>query len=324
MAVSRLLAALLCWLVFLSAALLHGQNPDCRERTFVASVVDRFAVLKGLTKENFQINYRWHNLTPRNVTYSEGPRRVIMLLDVSRGMQGKRNSAKWEIAVRAARGVATALPPGSKLGLIAFSSQSQILAPLSADCERIAGWLNSKTLRDIDVVKGRTALYDGIQSAIQQLQPTEPGDAIYVISDAGDKPNKALRSIVEEELVESGVRVFGLIFPSSQRNASRDVDPEDELGVLSDDSGGFLQPWGFDPDMRRVVDETEKQLVKLHTSMVSLQMSAFYSLTVELPEDPHKSRHWEVRIVNSGKLHQNARVGYPLKVPPCQMMLGQK
>jgi len=106
-----------------ASALLFGQNPDCSERTFIVNVADHGLLPTDLREENFQINYRGRNMSPRNVYYSEGPRRVIVLLDVSGSMKSPQGATtKWKLARTAAWELVTALPPRSKVGLITFSA----------------------------------------------------------------------------------------------------------------------------------------------------------------------------------------------------------
>ena len=323
MRLSRSLVTLFCLLVFLSSSLLHGQTNACLERTFVANVFDRGTVPAGLTKDNFLINYHGRNLTPRNIAYSEGPRRVIVLLDASGSMNLPGNAAKWKLARLAAADVVTALPPGSKVGLITFAGSNKTQAWLSADRTPILDWLQNDKAGYRDQLKGKTALYDTIQTALAQLQPTEPGDAIFVITDGGENASTARRSQIKSALREAGVRLFTLILPPGTAIDPAELAGSKELSSLSNESGGFVETLGDEPVVR-IIGERLSQQLRVQMARLSLQISAFYTVSLELPENPPKPSHWEVTLVDSGKRRKSAWVGYPHEVASCEERTAQK
>jgi hypothetical protein len=182
--------------------------------------------------------------------------------------------------------------------------------------------LNRQETRHLDLLKGRTALYDAIQLALMQLRPYEPGDAVYVIGDGGENASSSSRPQAEKALRESRVRLFALMLPASSYT-EEELSGFDNLNSLSNTSGGFVETLGMSPGLR-LVDERLTQQIRLHTVRLSIQISAFYSLTVELPESPQKPKHWEVAVVDSGKRRKNVWVGYPHEVPACQLRLAQR
>jgi hypothetical protein len=324
MRLSRLLAALLCVLFLYVTAPLHGQNTGCTERTFIANVFDHGVLPISLMKENFQITYRGQKLAPHFVSYSEGPRRVMVLLDMSGSMKTPQgNAAKWRVAKLAAWDVLTALTPGSKIGLMTFATNVLTRVPLSSNRDAIADWLNGEKAQNVDLLKGRTALYDAIESALDQMRSYEPGDAIFVITDGGENASEVRRSKVQNALRESGVRLFTLMVPTDMYTAPVEFDGRKNLAALSNDSGGIVDPldtehgWGM-------FDDRLKQELRVHITRLSLQISSFYALAVDLPEDPHKTKRWEVTLLEAGKRNRDAWVGYPHEIPPCQAQVAQK
>jgi len=322
MRVSRSFAALSCALVFCSSAV-EGQTRDCREHTFIANVFDRNTVPTDLTKDNFQVNYRGQNFTPRNIAYAEGPRRVIVLLDVSGSMNPPGDSAKWKLARLAAADLVTAMPPGSKVGFITFAGTNKTQVWLSTDHTSIMDWLRSDEARSLDRLKGKTALYDAIQSALEQLRPTEPGDAIFVITDGGENASKTGRTKIQDAIREGGVRLFTLLLPPGIAVDAAELSGSRELSALSNKSGGYVETLGDEPVVR-IVGEKISQQLRVQMARLSLQISTFYTLTVELPDNPEKPRHWDVSLVDSGKRRKGAWVGYPHEVTSCQERTAQK
>ena len=69
----------------------------------------------------------------------------------------------------------------------------------------------------------------------------------------------------------------------------------------------------------QVFGERIKQNLRTHTDWLSLQISAFYSLSVDLPENPQKATRWELTYVESGKRKKDVWLGYPHEVPPCHL-----
>src|SRR5205807_1903604 len=102
---------------------IFSQNPsNCLQQTVLVDVVDNHGrVPTGLTKDSFRFTYRGHSITPQNAVYSEGPRRVLILLDMSGSM---RDRAAWTLARTAAWEVASNLPAGSQVGLMTFSERA--------------------------------------------------------------------------------------------------------------------------------------------------------------------------------------------------------
>ena len=323
MRVSRLLI-ILCGILLGCIGLSRAQTADCLERTLIVNVTGGAFQPTDLSRENFQVIYRGHSLTPESAYYTEGPRRVMVLVDVSGSMNDRGNFAKWKIARLAALDLVNTLPPKSKVGLITIATKNKTQFSLSTDRQVISDWLEREETRGPDVLGGRTALYDAIEAALTQLQPYEPGDAIYVIGDGGENASKSRRSKVEEALRESQVRLFTLILPPNATYASaEEVAGGRELASLSRSSGGFVKTLGFPPGLR-IVNEQVKQEIRLHTVRLALQISAFYSLRLKLPENPEKARHWEVTVVDSGRRQKNASVDYPHEIPACHIPVAQQ
>jgi len=304
---------------FLTAsALSQAQKTDCMDRTFVANVADHRIVPNDLTQDNFQVRYHGHVLSPRHVAYSEGPRRVIVLLDVSGSMRSPQGDVgKWKVARQAAWALVGALLPGSKAGLITFSTTVKTRAPLSSSREPIAHWLNDEKALNAEVLNGRTALYDAIQSAVDQLRPSEPGDSIYLITDGGDNSSNIKQSKVRMALRDSGVRLFALLLPEYRYTSRLQFADPQNLSRLSEDSGGFMEPLDLEHGFQ--VFGERKQNLRTHTDWLSLRISAFYSLSVDLPENPQKATRWELTYVESGKRKKDVWLGYPHEVPPCHL-----
>ena len=96
-----------------------------------------------------------------------------------------------------------AVPENSSVALGTFTDE----AHFSGLEERNAIGQRLLALKDIRP-RGRTALYSAIEKTISLLNPPQPGDAIFIVSDGGDDAGDASEKTVQDELIESGIRVF--------------------------------------------------------------------------------------------------------------------
>ncbi len=240
--------ALLSLVLFAVQPTIGQGDPNCEQRTVIATVADARGVVQAdLTSDNFKVIYKGGVTKLLHATYSKGPRRIVLLLDVSGSMSGfaSGKSKKWQVAREAASELIAALPPGSKASLMTFSEKADIKSALSPDLRPIQDWLNSEAAQHPESFHGRTALYAAVQSALAQLEPTEPGDAIYVITDGGENASRVSESKLECALGSSGVRVFALIVPEEFGSFEDERGGWVELLDLSKHSGGFVEVAGL-------------------------------------------------------------------------------
>jgi von Willebrand factor type A domain len=296
-----------------------GQSPpNCQHRTVIVSMIDaRGIVPTDLTVDNFKVTYKGRATNPESVVHTKGRRRVLVLLDVSGSMRDTMTGTfdKWQIARGAAWELVAALPPGSKASLMTFSSKPEIVAAMSSDRTSIHDWLNGGVARSPEWLKGHTALYSAVESAVAQLQPTEPGDAIYLITDGGDNASTVREPKVENELRSSGVRLFALMLPPGGPFITEEerLGPEDLLR-MSKGSGGFLEIAGT------IYDDHMKSQIRLRAQQLSSQIADFYSITVQLPENPDKSQHLDLNVVDDrGHKRKDFVLAYPRKLSPCRV-----
>ncbi|TMC10240.1 MAG: VWA domain-containing protein [Chloroflexi bacterium] len=100
-----------------------------------------------------------------NLEVARGRANVMLAIDVSGSMQaGDVLPSRLDAARSAARTLIEQLPPGARVGLVSFNSNARLVAPLTPDRSAVEGALDS--LRP----GGGTAIGDGIEVALQQLQ----------------------------------------------------------------------------------------------------------------------------------------------------------
>jgi len=330
-----------CALLFAVAPLLGEEPSDCSLPTLLVGVADDHgAVPANLTSVNFRVTHRGRPTGSLRAVYTEGPRRVIVLLDMSGSMRGPeaKRYPKWEIARAAARSLIASLPSSSAAELMTFTKSVEIQAPLSVDHRLAEAWLDNDAARQVASVKGPTAMYAAIEAAEKQLQPTQPGDAIYVVTDGGENASRVSGSKVEKSLLSSGVRLFAFLVISSGLKTIQEIDGTSELRVVVADSGGFMQtawPKTVGPEQASTpgvsayawtsqlpsgsglaFDDFTREQIQLHTNLLSHWISAFYLLSFQMPEGMSKPKHLDVTVIDSqGHARKDLTLAYSHAAP---------
>jgi hypothetical protein len=311
---AKLIATL--YVSILAAASLGQNAAPCLQRTLIASVVDEQGITPpNLTRENFRIAYKGQSASPLSAVYTKVAPRLVVLLDASESMK-----ARWGIARAVAWELVVALPDNLKASLMTFSEKVESRTPMSLDRKPIHDWLSAAS--GGAAVHGYTALYAAIQSAIEQLQPAQPGDAIYVISDGEENASRPSKSKVVDALVSGGIRLFTLTISSQGFLTPEEQAGAEDLRQATEDSGGITKELGlrkatgYSPKVQ--LDNPTVSAIRQHSQQFVQAITAFYSITVALPENPDKPQHIELAVVNAqGNKDKNLFASYSHKVFPC-------
>jgi Ca-activated chloride channel family protein len=123
---------------------------------------------------------------------------VMLAIDVSGSMDATDvQPSRMDAARAAARTLIDDLPGNARVGVVSFSASATVVAPLSEDHEAVKGALDSLS------AGGGTAIGDGIEAALRQLDPTgsrgassrRPASMIVLLTDgssnAGTDPQQA-------------------------------------------------------------------------------------------------------------------------------------
>ncbi|MGH9891141.1 MAG: vWA domain-containing protein [bacterium] len=274
----------------------------------------------GLKAENFRGKYRGKAVRIVSAEWDAGPRRVVILLDRSGSMEWGN---KQLIARKAAEDLVFYGPVENQVALIWFSTKPDEIVPLKAGrqhvVDRLAEAMKGKTVP----AEGRTALLDALMEGLRLLEPAQFGDALYVVTDAGENASRSRDREVREAILCSGVRVYFLLFLDPDRSV-RGAEYARGPGLaeeLSKETGGF----SLVPEVLRygslgrfqLSPEELSELGKAVRWLYEL-MAGYYRVEVELPEEVDKTRGWELEVVGSdGKKMKGVRVVYPRKLAAC-------
>ena len=100
---------------------LLAQHPDnCRSYMLIVNVRDAHGrLVTGLTSENFRAWAKRKSISVTSVQMETGPRRGIILLDVSGSMGASKS--KWQAALLVAREIVLSSPAEDQIRLLTFA-----------------------------------------------------------------------------------------------------------------------------------------------------------------------------------------------------------
>ena len=296
---------------------------DDRQATVIVNALDDHGIpVRSLSLGDFKFSSRKHEIQPVNLRFSEGPRRVVILMDISGSMFDHVGDSRWEVARDAAIELANAIPPGTMLSLLTFATNAEERAAMTSDRQQILASLsNLKPNMEKKNGKGRTALFDGLLAALKSLDPPQVGDAIVVVTDGGKNASKTRYSEIAKALrAQSGVRLFACLlvnWPTELDEAGREA-----LVQMVNDSGGgtmdITAPSAYPENMaygRRptlVFNDQIKSLIKDSANALSSEISGFYLLTLKVPEGRSGSSGWKLELAGErGKRRDDITLAYP-------------
>ena len=163
---------------------------------------------------------------------------VILCIDTSGSMTAPDvQPTRWEAARSAARAFIERLPPGTRIGIVTFSSNALLIqAPTAERDEAIAA------LDRMPAANGATAIGDALALAGQQL-PSHGRRAVVLMTDGvnnrGVDPLEAANALAAHHVtiytVGIGTNDSGLLIPGTAEPAQLD---EDSLRAIAQSGGG--------------------------------------------------------------------------------------
>lgn len=294
-----------------------AEPPPGERRVIPDSVLDRDGkFVAGLTAANFRGEFRGQPVKILSAELDTNPRRIVLLVDVSRSMENPRE--KWDLAWAAAEDAVSSLAPTNSVAFCTFSE----------GVEQHTGFTReAKELRDaLALAKARgtkeeaTYLFKAIIQISQGWSPPGFGDAIYVLTDGLDTSGPAglvsvqvasggvpaSREQAEIEATRSSVRIFTLEF-----NFNDPAEYPVATGVrgLPQRTGGLRL---------EVVDRklAPAELIA-QTRVLREAATAAYRLVIELSRSVDKQREWNLEVADAqGEKLKDVQVAYPRLLVP--------
>jgi len=293
------------------------------KRSVLVNVFDANGnAIRDLTRENFHVSVNGKPTVVLAARYSLAPRRIVLLLDMSGSITENTASGKWRIAREAADDLLAETPSEAPIAMVAFSRKVSDVFDFSEGRPAIAKWLKTGPGGRPHLQSSRgTALFDAILEGLKLLQPAQPGDAVYAITDGGDNASHASADRTESALLQSGVRLFAFLFAE---HLEVPVEQESKRFFLSmvADTGGYVSgisprelggesSWLYD----HVYNDDNPEKIKFFAQRLNTQVNGLWTLELAAPPS-NKASKVKLRIVGEeGKIMKDVGVNYCRVLP---------
>ncbi len=240
-------------------------------------------------------------------------------------MAGATDQKKWQIATEAVEDLLAGTPADVSIALVTFSDKVHDIFDFGQSRSSMLSWLQKGASRQGDSrVHGTTALFDALQMATKLFAPPHPGDAMYLISDAGDNSSHVRSRKIRELLLRSQIRLFVFLFADPFPLPDEELETE-SIKEIARATGGFVfgDPsyysgvQGFsswEPTFHR--GERTREKIQLYTQSLNMQVNGFYTLRFDLPGPPGKARKVSLEVVDAtGKTRKDVAFTYSTLLP---------
>ncbi|HKS95120.1 MAG TPA: vWA domain-containing protein [Terriglobia bacterium] len=236
---------------------------------------------------------------------------MVLLLD---GSGSVSSSGRWQAEQLLAADIIRSSPAGSSFALMVFTDQIRVNVRFAEGLAAVARKLDELPAEP----RGKTAIYDSILAALDELSPPREGDVIYVITDGADNKSTNGPSQVELRLLNSGVRVFAYLLVGSL--ASRGRVPEGTGGppVLEDlakHTGGAASSFQVADSPPHRLSDRDLATIVLSARHFFPLMHRAYRIKIAMPPDIDKPRDWTLEVMEGNK-KSHLQVIYP-RLSPC-------
>jgi Ca-activated chloride channel family protein len=263
----------------------HVENVEVRTVPLFVSVVDRDGVTRDdVDRSLFRIldNETEGKIIEFGKAFDQ-PISIALLLDASASMQFSIRDA-----ARAASAFAEkTLKQGDRCAVFAIRDVPRREISLSTDRVAIKAALEAMQ------PQGRTALYDGITSAIRELRSETNRRAIVILTDGSDTSSIASYDEVEKMSQQVGIPIYFIAYETNE--TSQEMD---RLRYLGSQTGGFL-----------VVASSQNLMAKY--GEIERDLRAQFAIRYQITDFTKRNQWRKVRVVlNSPKLTARTIRGY--------------
>jgi hypothetical protein len=295
-----------------------GQD-DCLRRKVPLTVVDpRGRTIQDLTAADFQAKYRGKPIQIVSLVPDNRPRRIVLLLDASASM-----GQTWNVARLVAEDILDSQLPNTSFVFLVFSNR--VIDQVGFDqgteaIRRLLQGMGEDLRRSTTLIRGHTAIYDSILTALRMLGPADSADSLYLISDGGENASHASSKEVLRALISSGVRLHFIFLDKSfrYRPTPEELYGPRDIGDLVKGTGGLSVESGY--LIANSSQSSQEQKAMLSTNLARMYARILHSWRIEilLPEGDDKLREWELQF-SSEKKHEfkDAKLIFPHQLASC-------
>lgn len=292
-------------------------------------------VFRGLAAEDFVGRVQKKQVTVKALTYDDGPRRVLIVVDTSKKLSSDSRKAEAEMVQIL---LASARPEDTFALMVARGPGQDV--KFTADRTAITQALN----RSGDGKSGKEpGVLDAVMTGTEWFGTPQAGDAIVVIAAELEGNRKANAKMVAKALEEGHIRMFGLALGPVQTKSSvagESVTSTASQGLaysrplvgdlvyntgdehffpLTANSGGLVfGAMNMNPSRSYSMNDAHLvQEVRQRAFSVSKMISAYYRMQIEPPQLA-RPEDWSLEINEEVRKHAPQMfVLYPRELGPC-------
>lgn len=314
-----------------------GQQSACKSVEVPIGVISASGdIFRGLAAEDFVGHLQKKPVTVKLVTFDDGPRRVLIVVDVNKKLSSDARKTQGEML----RTILDNARPQDTFALISVhgrGAQVKFTADRSA-IKTALGWDNGQD----NGKEKELGVLDGVMAGMEWFGTPQSGDSIVVMAADMEGNHKANPKLVARALEEKHIRMFGLALgPVTTKNSvagetvtnasmglaySRPVvgdvtytTGDDNFFPLTVNSGGMVLGVinGDSYHSYRLEDPQVLQAVRQKALSVSKMISAYYRMQVEPPQLA-RPEDWSLTMNPEVQKHSPPMfVLYPHQLGPC-------
>lgn len=292
-------------------------------------------VFRGLAAEDFIGRMQKKPVTVKSLTYDDGARRVLIVLDINKKLSADSRKAEGEML----RTILASARAEDTFGLIPAHGNAR---PVKFTTDRTA--ITSELAWDGGANGGKEpGVLDAVMTGIEWFGTPQSGDAIVVIAADMEGNRRANAKQVAKALEDGHIRMFGLALgPVQTKNSVAGgvvtstlsqglayttplvgdtvyITGDEHFYPLTTGSGGLVLA-AMNADSRRSYSMSDNHLmqeIRQKALAVSKMISAYYRMQVEPPQLAHPEG-WVLDVNEEIRKHsQQMFVLFPRELGPC-------
>jgi hypothetical protein len=291
---------------------------------------------RGLAPQDFLAHAQKGSVAVKSITYDDGPRHILLVVDTSRKLSANVHKAELELI----KTFAAAARPEDTLGLLTARGPGATVKfgdPRANLVDAISQATTSKEGKDRGVL-------DAVLEGVEWFSPSRPGDAIVVIAHDTEGNHKANAKSVAKTLADHHIRLFGLALgPVQTRNTTtssfQTSTTSQGLALTTPSTGDLIYNTGdedffpltmnsgglvalvVDPDNKQFSDKIDdpqiQQGVRFRAQVIANAVDTFYRMVLE-PQHGMRGEWLDLGLTESIKKNSPKMwLLFPHSLGPC-------
>lgn len=311
---------LLVLLVLFIAGQVYPQSDECLSHTSLVTIVGRKGQtpehVKGavhptlLTAGDLRVKAGGKSVAIESVTPPSAPLRITVVLDVG----ARQSKSTWETTRFILHNLPSWFAQGTEFSLVTFDSEVEQKGRFSIGEHALDAALSTQSPSNAKESEG--GLYGALAHGITAFGDNRPGDAEFLITAWEDDRNSDLSRAVTRQLLQAGVRLFGVSFAKVEKAPpfpGITLTPLTPIDTIATTSGGW---W-----MRSRVGDPVNNAIP---EMFGESISDFYSVSLKLAQPLTKAQELRIEMVKNPNVGsqtdlsaRDVLLSYPQTLYPC-------